>query len=543
MRKNILLILVCLLFINFNKVYSNQVFNLEVLNTTADEFAPSYNRLDNTLFFNRSTEHNIQLLKARLNINHSEQISQQHLTKIVEQISPASDAISQGKLNPRYIAFNQKEALFVGKKLSSKGAIAGIYSARYEKNNWQLERFLDELDPNNFAMYPTISPNGNILVFCYASTTKPDDIDLYVAYRNQKNQWEGITSLTELNTNLAEITPYFASDDTLYFASNGFDGLGGFDIFYSIYENGKWQKPRPVEGVNTQYDESDFVKINDNLYFFSSNRPGGLGGFDIWAYYRSFEEDNDEQTSVAIFTNTNKIKAKITSQIVKLKKNNSIDLQNIKTNYNEDKDFIYLISDTLATEPALLQINVRIANINKKNQIYLNLFSKDNTFYETKISASDTTLLVSLSDYIRPNDLPDKIYIKAKIVNLDNDNYDNSNSNEVEIYRSNVERNEIFYIDNQKYRLVIVPLPNVLDNQALSSSLSFLAKEVNYKNGKIIIESSPTFELYDNEKIRNFLNTLNINNNAIMYQKKVTKNLSKYFNSLNFNYLLIFIQS
>ncbi len=68
----------------------------------------------------------------------------------------------------------------------------------------------------------------------------------------------------------------------LYFSSNRAGGKGGFDIYSIEKINGSWNiHPVTNNCVNTSSDElSPYVNGND--LFFSSNRAGGLGGYDLY---------------------------------------------------------------------------------------------------------------------------------------------------------------------------------------------------------------------------------------------------------------------
>jgi hypothetical protein len=55
------------------------------------------------------------------------------------------------------------------------------------------------------------------------------------------------------------------------------------DLYISYYINNKWTKPKPITFLNTEYDETTpEISSNGNVLLFSSNRPGGIGGYDIW---------------------------------------------------------------------------------------------------------------------------------------------------------------------------------------------------------------------------------------------------------------------
>ena len=78
-------------------------------------------------------------------------------------------------------------------------------------------------------------------------------------------------------------------DKVLYFSSDRPGGYGGFDLFYSILENGEWSEPINFgEKINTEFDEYRPILIDEGvswtqtMMMFSSNRTGGLGGFDLY---------------------------------------------------------------------------------------------------------------------------------------------------------------------------------------------------------------------------------------------------------------------
>ena len=81
----------------------------------------------------------------------------------------------------------------------------------------------------------------------------------------------------------------FIFNDRLVFASNRKGGYGGYDLYYSQLENGEWSEPINFgPDINTEYDEYRPILIEEGvapqqtMMVFSSNRPGGLGGFDLY---------------------------------------------------------------------------------------------------------------------------------------------------------------------------------------------------------------------------------------------------------------------
>lgn len=55
-------------------------------------------------------------------------------------------------------------------------------------------------------------------------------------------------------------------------------------IFRSLKSNGKWDEPQPLSSINAAgfSTQQPFITSDNKFLFFSSNRPGGQGGFDIW---------------------------------------------------------------------------------------------------------------------------------------------------------------------------------------------------------------------------------------------------------------------
>lgn len=73
-------------------------------------------------------------------------------------------------------------------------------------------------------------------------------------------------------------------DTVLVFASLGKKGMQGWDLWKVSVRTGAFSDPISLgPAVNTAYDERDAYLSKDGMLYFSSNRPGGLGGFDLYA--------------------------------------------------------------------------------------------------------------------------------------------------------------------------------------------------------------------------------------------------------------------
>jgi flagellar motor protein MotB len=96
-----------------------------------------------------------------------------------------------------------------------------------------------------------------------------------------------------VNTSFWEAQPSIsANGKMLFFASNRPGGIGGMDLWFSILDNdGKWSVSKNMGGViNTAGDEmSPFIHFDGKTLYFSSNGRVGMGGFDI--YYTKMRDD------------------------------------------------------------------------------------------------------------------------------------------------------------------------------------------------------------------------------------------------------------
>ncbi len=87
-----------------------------------------------------------------------------------------------------------------------------------------------------------------------------------------------------INTEYSETVIYPSPRKGIfYFTSNRKGSLGGYDIFRVEYKDGKWGEPQnPGDAINSPYNEAFFSLVGDDIYF-SSNRKDSLGGFDIYS--------------------------------------------------------------------------------------------------------------------------------------------------------------------------------------------------------------------------------------------------------------------
>jgi outer membrane protein OmpA-like peptidoglycan-associated protein len=111
--------------------------------------------------------------------------------------------------------------------------------------------------------------------------------DIFVTNLKPDGKWAVPVSLgTNINSKYDEPSVSISTDGkTLYFSSDRPGGFGGFDIYKSqLDKNGKWGKPQNLGSmVNTEYDEdAPFIDFDSKTLYFSSRGLNGMGGYDIY---------------------------------------------------------------------------------------------------------------------------------------------------------------------------------------------------------------------------------------------------------------------
>ena len=138
--------------------------------------------------------------------------------------------------------------------------------------------------------YPFYDENSEKLYFSANFEDSYGGTDIYYVVTNSGQVMSQPINLgPRVNTPGNEIAP-FVYDNSLYFSSDVFYGLGGMDIYRTnILAGERFSIPVNLgEGINSKYDEFGFIiKENDGdglLGYFSSNRPGGKGKDDIYGF-------------------------------------------------------------------------------------------------------------------------------------------------------------------------------------------------------------------------------------------------------------------
>ena len=204
-----------------------------------------------------------------------------------------------------------------------------IYYSEFMDGYWtEIKSVGDKVNsPSNWDSQPTITADGNVLYFVSDRPGGFGGYDIYKIIKNDTGGWTSPINLgATINTKGNEKSPFIHSDShTLYFASDGMMGMGGYDIFYSkLGDDGKWAKPKNIGyPINTLADEVGlFVSTDGQTAYFCSNKYNGIGGWDLYSF-QLYDKAKPEKVLFVKGT----VKKEGTNEFL----NADVELKNVKT--------------------------------------------------------------------------------------------------------------------------------------------------------------------------------------------------------------------
>lgn len=164
-----------------------------------------------------------------------------------------------------------------------------LYFSALDGTEWKEPRNLGfPVNTRAWESQPSISFDGKVLYFSSARPGGMGGMDIWMTIYN-KGRWSAPQNLgPEINTPGNEESPFIAKDDaTLYFTSDYHPGMGGVDIFYTRKgTNGRWEKPTNIGyPINTNKDERCMaIGANGIDAYIASERTEGYGGLDLYEF-------------------------------------------------------------------------------------------------------------------------------------------------------------------------------------------------------------------------------------------------------------------
>ncbi len=266
-----------------------QIKNLEKLNTAGAEFSPFVK--DEDLIFaatRKETQYKNNgmpmtgIYKVKLAENYDETGGEPEVF---------SSALFLEGVNEANVTFTKdgKTVVFARGNTGKKKGTADVdlYLSRFASNKWTEPRLIPVSDSAAWDGSPAFSRDGRTLYFCSNRPGGVGGIDIYRANMDASGRFSKPVNMgKDINTPGDEMFPYVGPDAKLYFASDGHPGLGKLDVFVATRSQGVISIENLGAPINSRFDDFGLVYLDEEMKygFFSSNRVGGKGDDDIYAF-------------------------------------------------------------------------------------------------------------------------------------------------------------------------------------------------------------------------------------------------------------------
>lgn len=190
--------------------------------------------------------------------------------------------------------FNMKmNTIYYTRCAREKKAVMGcqVYMARKQGRSFGEPTKVDlGVADTNKAAHPAVGYQDKYLFFVSDMPGGFGGKDLYYVEYDKKAKTFGspVNMGPEINTAADEMYPFVRDNGDFYFTSNREGGMGGFDIYKAkkVDKEAKWMEVENMKSpINSASDDfAIYFMKGANRGYFSTNREGGRGGDDIWSF-------------------------------------------------------------------------------------------------------------------------------------------------------------------------------------------------------------------------------------------------------------------
>ena len=297
-------ILFFLLLINsypfFGQIPINNLVGIESIsniNTEFFEYNGYINKNKNFIFFNRSNDpNNVGGIKDQGDVWYSKKVFDNLWTspENMLELNDQENNLLLGVENQNIIVFTNGEV--------------NIYNITDAGTKLISNSFIKYYKSNSNILSGSISEDKKLIVLSIDSYGSYGVEDLYVSKKINDSTWSSLINLgSSINTSYQETYPYLSSDNSrVFFSSNGYDGYGGFDIFYSDRQDDSWKQwSQPINlgnKINSEGSENSFIyNSNSNIISFSSSK-NSVGNSDLKFYYLNLNKNDLPSSDITNFS-------------------------------------------------------------------------------------------------------------------------------------------------------------------------------------------------------------------------------------------------
>lgn len=296
------------------------------INTKEDEYLPVITADEEMIIFTRQTNRNEDFYKSTKRNGKwsvaeflSKEINTSNFNEGAQNISPDGNYLF-------FTGCNRPDGL----------GRCDIYISKREGNDWSKPFNIGgPVNTAGWESQPSISADGRTLYFVSTRQGGYGGYDIWSSELNSDGTWTSPVNLgPDINTSFDEQSPFIHPDnESLYFSSNGWPGLGNKDLFlsrkaYSGDKQSGWQRPENLGFPINSFSEESGLSVSNSgkLAFFSSNQKEGYGKLDIYSFELPEKVRPKSVTYVKgkVFDNLSKEVLDAQIQITNLTKGNTI---------------------------------------------------------------------------------------------------------------------------------------------------------------------------------------------------------------------------
>lgn len=220
----------------------------------------------------------------------------------------------------------------------NQSTLLKIYKAEKKDEKWVVIGALPFCNDSFNVAHPALSPDEKRLYFASDMPGGFGQSDLYQVEINSDGAFGTPENLgATINTFGRETFPFVSAKNEFYFASDGWDGFGGLDVFVAhTPDNFSFSLPQNLgEPLNSRMDDFGFI-INtaSKKGFFTSNRSGGKGMDDIYAFEEKTELPCDIKLYGTIVLQTKEKNQEAVEVVLLDTDSNLITIKQVDTNGN-----------------------------------------------------------------------------------------------------------------------------------------------------------------------------------------------------------------
>lgn len=180
------------------------------------------------------------------------------------------------------------KAMILGSDRRSVYGGENIYISNYINKKWTDPVEIKELCTDRNETVGSVSSDGKMLYLSGLYDPKENNASIYKS--NLVNgAWAKPEMISMVSSRFHDFQPYVHNDKVMFFVSNRHGNNKNYDIYVSENINGVWRAPINLgEVINTKYDEqTPFLSADGKTLYFASNGHAGYGGYDIFRATRT----------------------------------------------------------------------------------------------------------------------------------------------------------------------------------------------------------------------------------------------------------------